>query len=169
MRKSNIIIVAILVIASLAFLGLWYYLQFNLVDNPLDLVITVVWWVVIVAACVAIHLAEKRRQQKIRTVFIADGMIYNSETGNVAANTQDGKACVQSMRQILSNLDYKDGVAREAEIDKARFIYVVRSPKFSDNGAVWESEVVSVQQPQKPRQFQSAQELTMILSGKHVA
>lgn len=53
MRKSNWIIAAVLLLASVAFLWIWHALQFDLVDNPLDIVVTVVWWVVIVAACVA--------------------------------------------------------------------------------------------------------------------
>ena len=62
MRKSNWIIAAVLLLASVAFLWIWHALQFDLVDNPLDIVVTVVWWVVIAAACVAIHWAEKKRQ-----------------------------------------------------------------------------------------------------------
>lgn len=65
MRKSNWIIAAVLLLASVAFLWIWHALQFDLVDNPLDIVVTVVWWVVIAAACVAIHWAEKKRQERI--------------------------------------------------------------------------------------------------------
>lgn len=50
MRKSNWIIAAVLLLASVAFLWIWHALQFDLVDNPLDIVVTVVWWVVIAAA-----------------------------------------------------------------------------------------------------------------------
>ena len=64
MRKSNWIIAAVLLLASVAFLWIWHALQFDLVDNPLDIVVTVVWWVVIAAACVAIHWAEKKRQER---------------------------------------------------------------------------------------------------------
>ena len=69
MRKSNGIIIAIFVAASVVFLWLWHALQFDLVDNPLDLVVAVVWWVVIAGVCIAIHLTEKRRQERIRTMF----------------------------------------------------------------------------------------------------
>lgn len=41
MRKSNIAIIAILAAASIFFLWLWNHLHFNLVDNPLDLAITI--------------------------------------------------------------------------------------------------------------------------------
>ena len=42
MRKSNWIIAAVLLLASVAFLWIWHALQFDLVDNPLDIVVTVV-------------------------------------------------------------------------------------------------------------------------------
>lgn len=77
MRKSNWIIAAILLVASLVFLWLWQALEFNLVDNPIDVVVTAVWWVVIIAGCLVIHWAEKKRQERIRTVFLAPGLVYN--------------------------------------------------------------------------------------------
>lgn len=39
-RKSNVIIIAILMVASIAFLWLWNYLGFHLIDMR-DLVITI--------------------------------------------------------------------------------------------------------------------------------
>ena len=57
MRKSNWIILAVLASASAFFLWLWYYLNFSLVDNPVDLAFTIVWWAAIIAGCVGIHLA----------------------------------------------------------------------------------------------------------------
>ena len=89
MRKSNLIIAAVLLLASVAFLWIWHALQFDLVDNPLDIVVTVVWWVVIAAACVAIHWAEKKRQERIRTIFVAPGLLYNSEMGVVRLSPDD--------------------------------------------------------------------------------
>lgn len=89
MRKSNWIIAAVLLLASVAFLWIWHALQFDLVDNPLDIVVTVVWWVVIAAACVAIHWAEKKRQERIRTIFVAPGLLYNSEMGVVRLSPDD--------------------------------------------------------------------------------
>ena len=71
MRKSNWIILAVLVIASIFFLWLWYYLKFDLVDHPRDLILTILWWVVVLAACVGIHYVEKMRQRNIRTAFLA--------------------------------------------------------------------------------------------------
>lgn len=56
-RKSNVIIIAILMVASIAFLWLWNYLGFHLIDMR-DLVITILWWIITIGLCIAIHIAE---------------------------------------------------------------------------------------------------------------
>lgn len=48
MRKGNVITIAVLAILSLVFLWLWNALGFSFTD-PVDLAITIVWWVVIIA------------------------------------------------------------------------------------------------------------------------
>ena len=66
MRKSNVIILAVLAVAAGFFLWLWYYLGFNFVDDPFDLVLAVVWWAVVVALVVGIHAAERKRQRPLQ-------------------------------------------------------------------------------------------------------
>lgn len=63
-RKSNVIIIAILMVASIAFLWLWNYLGFHLIDMR-DLVITILWWIITIGLCIAIHIAEKRRRERM--------------------------------------------------------------------------------------------------------
>lgn len=79
MRKSNWIIIAILVLASVLFLGAWYYLGFYRVDAPYDLIIAAIWWVLIIVVCICIHWAEKRRQERVRTMYLAPGVLFNPE------------------------------------------------------------------------------------------
>ena len=50
MKKSNVIVFVLLALASAFFLWLWYFLGLNRVDEPLDLVLSIVWWLVIVVA-----------------------------------------------------------------------------------------------------------------------
>ena len=42
MKKSNWLIVGLLVVASVIFLAMWYALGFNLIDDPLDLIVSIV-------------------------------------------------------------------------------------------------------------------------------
>ena len=57
-RKSNVIIIAILMVASIAFLWLWNYLGFHLIDMR-DLVITILWWIITIA-CALPFTSPKR-------------------------------------------------------------------------------------------------------------
>lgn len=84
MRKSNYLILGILVVASIFFLWMWYALNFNLVDNPLDLVLTIVWWAVVGLVILGITMAEKKRKEQIRTTFVARGFVFNPEMGTIS-------------------------------------------------------------------------------------
>ena len=81
MKKSNVIITVVLAVVSAFLLWLWYWLGFNEVDSPLDLVVSVVWWAVIAAGVVLVYRSEQKRRRQVRTVYLADGRYYNSEAG----------------------------------------------------------------------------------------
>lgn len=162
MRKSNIIIIAILVIASVLFLWLWQHLGFNLVHN-LDLILTIVWWIVIIGICVAIHLIEKRRQEAIRTIFVANGVLYNSEIGIVRLTGTTPDDYVTAMFNVLNSLQYKSNARPDTSQTRMRFNYIVHSSKFSRNGRDWQGNVVVVR-PHSIHDFATAKELTDILA-----
>ena len=168
MRKSNVLIIAILVVASIAFLWLWYYLQFNLV-HMLDLIITIIWWVVIIALCIAIHRVEQKRRERMRTVFVSNGVLYNSEAGVVQLDSTDPQSCVQAIRELLNNLNYDADAKIDSNQTRLRFNYIIHSPKFSDDGNVWEGDVVRVTGSYEPIDFKDSQELLRILQGEGAA
>ena len=66
MKKSNFIVLGISAVAAALLLALWYYLGFNHIDNPLDLVLAIVWWAGIVAIAVVIARLERQRQRRIK-------------------------------------------------------------------------------------------------------
>ena len=45
MKKSNVIVLAVAALVAAFLLFLWYYLGFNRIDNPFDLVLTICWWI----------------------------------------------------------------------------------------------------------------------------
>lgn len=104
MKKSNWLIAGLLVVASVIFLAMWYVMGFNLIDDPLDLVISIVWWVVIIAICLLIQWSENKRQRSIRTTLLAPGVLYNPEVGVV--QVAPGQTHAQTLERILSNLTY---------------------------------------------------------------
>lgn len=161
MRKSNVLIVVILMIASIFFLWLWNFLNFHLIDTR-DLIITILWWIITLGLCFAIHRAEKKRRERIRTVYISDGLLYNVETGIYRLNQDDPLTYVEGMCDLLSNLDYDSSDAPDDNKTRLRFNYIVHSSKFSDDGETWKGDVVQVRGPHDAIPFADKEELIEI-------
>ena len=103
MRKSNWLVATVAAIAVGALLWLWYFLGFNRIDSPLDLVIAIVWWLVIALVVVAITRAEAKRREKMRTAFVGEGFLYNPETGLITAD--QGESEVSLLEHTLATRD----------------------------------------------------------------
>lgn len=128
MKKSNWIILAVLAVAAGFFLWLWYYLGFNFVDDPFDLVLAIVWWAVVVVLVIGIHTAEKRRQQRVRTVFVGDGAVFNSEKGLMSF--EGTKPMQDVVASILENLKYDFAREDLPERDEFDAKYFIRTKEF---------------------------------------
>lgn len=164
MRKSNIIIIAILVVASVFFLWLWNYLGFSLIDGK-DLIITIVWWVLIIAVCLAIRYVEKKRRERMRTMYLSDRALYNSEAGIIALTERTPRDYVDGMREVLRNLDYIANAKLDSNETRLRFRFIVHTQRFSDDGSRWEGNVIRVSQPGEAIPFADADELEGIIAG----
>lgn len=162
MKKSNWLIIGILIAASIIFLGMWYAFGFNLVD-PSDLFVTIVWWVVILAVCLGIKFAEAKRCRSVRTSFLAPGLIYNPEAGIVRLSVE--QPYVAALQSILSNLDYGYSSEDVSNDQRIHFDYIVRSDKFSNNGETWVGEVVKASNPDDVRAFQNKRELARLIDA----
>ena len=101
MKKSNWIITAIAVVVSAFLLCLWYYLGFNKVDDPYDLVLSIIWWIVIALAVFLIFRVEKKRREAIRTIYVSPGKLFNSEAGIVEYDMAEGP--VATMQRLLDD------------------------------------------------------------------
>lgn len=194
MKKSNVIILAILAVAAGFFLWLWYYLGFNFVDDPFDLVLAIIWWAVVAALVAGIHAAEKRRQERVRTAYLAPGHIFNGEAGLVALDP--GASPADVLQQTLAGLKYNFALSDLPDKDEVPFTYIVRTKKFKiekesaegeaadaasapasdatanrapasrDEEVTWEGEVLVVSRPDDdPLPFASREELLHIVEG----
>ena len=168
MKKINVIITVVLALLSAFFLWLWYYLGLNRVDEPLDLILSVVWWAVIVVGIVCIVKMEKTRQEKVRTLYVADGALFNSETGICSLLAES--STIDTMEAILRGLKYNFDKADLPDRDQMTFEYVVRSTKFDskddqsqEEDSTWEGEVVTVASGEV-RPFASKEELAALLA-----
>lgn len=187
MKKSNVIILAVLAVAAGFFLWLWYYLGFNFVDDPFDLVIAVVWWAVVLALVFGIHAAEKKRRRRVRTAYLAPDVLFNSEAGLVDLDAfEEGTTLVDALEQTLAGLKYsfdrkdpsdEDGTAAEsggapasdsapaAPRGEVRFERIVRTDKFDkDDADKWEGEVVDVK-TKEATPFKGKEELSGLLAA----
>lgn len=128
MKKSNVIVFVLLTLASAFFLWLWFFLGLNQVDEPLDLVLSIVWWAVIVVAIAVIVKMERTRRQRVRTVYVGDQATFNSERGLAAI--EGSQPMPEVIAGILQNLKYD--FSREDFPDKDRFTvkYFVRTKQF---------------------------------------
>lgn len=147
MKKSNYLILAVSALVSIFLLYLWYSLGFNKIDGPLDLVISIVWWVLIAVLVVWINKLEKTRKQRIRTMYLAPAVLYNSETG--VRRLQAGVNTVEAMREILEGLEYGFDTQDLPSRDEVDFAYVVKTDEYKpaqdkDSEPTWKGSVVKI-------------------------
>lgn len=173
MKKSNIIVLTIAAVVSVFLLGLWYFLGFNQIDSPLDLIVSVIWWIVIVASVVLINKVESNRREKIRSVYVGDGQLFNSESGLVAATP--GMPLMDSVQNIVENLDYGFEMQDFPEKDEFTPRLLVRTTQYKSqkqedssqasqqDDVTWEGEVL-FPNSSRARKFTSPEELESLLS-----
>jgi hypothetical protein len=133
MRKSNWIVMVVAVAISAFLLWLWYYLGFNNIDSPLDLIISIVWWALVALFVYLIVRSEAKRQRQIRTIYVSDGALFNPERGLVAC--PDPATRIDAMQEILSNLSYGFHMEDMPAEDDFDCSYVVRTDDFKEREA----------------------------------
>ena len=144
MKKSNVIIFVLLAIASAFLLWLWYYLGLNKVDEPLDLVLSILWWIVIIVSVVIIVKMEQIRRQRIRTVYVSKGSTFNSEKGLVSL--VGGLPMQEVIASILENLSYNFSRVDFPDKEVFEVKYFVRTKEFKKAKPDEEAPSSSVQQ-----------------------
>lgn len=173
MKKNNYIVLCLAVLVSAFLLWLWFSLHFDEIDAPLDLVLSVIWWAIIGGAVYLIHRVEKKRQERLRTCFVAKNGVFNPEAGSKPiAGLEVATECIQD---LIANLKY--GFSFEDLPEDAKFLAVVRSKKFdlkreqkdentTEERLEWEGEVALVNRPNDdPKPFASKEELQQILQA----
>ena len=145
MKKNNYIVFAIAIILGIFLLWLWFYLGFNRVDNPLDLLLSILWWVIDAALVVGIINLERRRQKQIRTIYVAPTALYNSEIGMM--QVEDAGKRATAMQSILDELKYNFHAEEMPEQDKFDYKYVVQTDKYDTGDSeerVWKGTVTKI-------------------------
>ncbi len=156
MKIGNWIFYSLAAIVSVLLLAAWYLLGLNHVDEPLDLVVSIIWWVVIALGIVIIFQVEKRRKERIRTVYVADDLLFNSEKGTVSYEEQASLS--GEIKRVLNSLDYS--FERHEMPNSQAFSFKVRTSRL--NGQEWEGDVVD-SATRQTRPFANREELMRII------
>ena len=147
MKKSNYIFLGISAVAAAFLLILWYWLGFNRIDNPLDLVLAILWWIGIVAIAFVITKLEDKRRKQIRTIYVSPTALYNSEKGVVGLK---GEPSVDAMEQLLQKLEYNFNKEDLPEQSKFDYRFVVQTDKYEegdeekDEEPTWKGTVTKI-------------------------
>lgn len=175
MRTSNIVVMTIAAVVSIALLWLWFYLGFNHIDSPFDLVLSIIWWAVIAAAIVWIRHVEKQRQEQRRTMYVSAQYVYNPETGVRAVDAE--KPTVQVAQGILEDMQYGFQIKEAPKNCEQAITHIIRSKTFkvqqadgqAENAQVkevveWTGEVALAGRSDIPAKvFSSKEELAVLL------
>ncbi len=162
MKKSNVLVFSLLLIISVFLIWLWFYLEFDHVDSPLDLALSIAWWVVMAIALAVIVRIEKTRRYRIRTLYVSPGAFFNAEAGQKAY--EGVSRLVDAAEAVLKGLRYDFGKTEFPRHDELPVTYLIRTDVMDDE--TWEGEVVSVCRPDDPaRPFTNRNELAAILGS----
>ena len=169
MKKSNWIGLAIAVLIDAFLLWLWFFLGFNRADSPLDLVISVIWLVAIVAVAVAVSRLERQREKRLRTIYVSSTAVFNKERGLVSLGS--AAAAPRVIEGILGNLEYGFDMKDMPKLEEFDCRYVVQTDEYKaadgEGGSpTWKGTVVAIDRAAGNREmpFSSRDELAAALA-----
>jgi len=151
---------AIVAAVSAFLLWLWYNLGFDHVDYPLDLILTVGWWAIIVGFAGYITRAESQRRKAIRTFYLSSTKAYNPELGTIEVAGADAQ--VNYMQEKLKDLKYSFGHHDAPDANDLACTKIVRTEDFKKDGT-WKGSVETVGGG-ATQEFESAEQLKAILA-----
>ena len=147
MKKSNWIGLAIAVLVDVFLLWLWFFLGFNQVDSPLDLVISIIWLVAIVAVAVAVNRLERQREKRLRTIYVSSTAVFNKERGLVSLGS--AAAAPSVVERILRDMEYGFDLKELPKPEEFNCRYVVQTDEYKATGGeggepTWKGTVVAI-------------------------
>ncbi|WP_417060995.1 hypothetical protein [Ellagibacter isourolithinifaciens] len=169
MKKSNWIGLAIAVLVDVFLLWLWFFLGFNRVDSPLDLVISIIWLVAIVAVAAAVNRLERQREKRLRTIYVSSTAVFNKERGLVSLGS--AAAAPSVMERILRDMEYGFDLKEMPKPEEFNCRYVVQTDEYKATGGeggdpTWKGTVVAIDHAAGNREmpFSSRDELAAALA-----
>lgn len=176
MRRAKWALYGLTAIIVVTFICIMFHHYLHVPEMWRNLMVGIAWAAVIVAVTGA-GRAEGQRRKTVRTCFLANNLLYNSEMGVVqAAGTA---AQIDAMQDVLANLHYGFDMVEPPVNASHRsmadlFDYVVRTRTFKVAKTTrdfeprlvsWQGEVASTAYPKsKPIPFDSREGLEEALA-----
>lgn len=160
MKRSNVVVYALLLACSIALMCIWYLFGFDAYDPTPYYLISILWWIVIVVCAAILVRSELSRRAAMRTVYVSQTRLFNIEFGLV--NLQGSSNYAASIAGMLSRIRYGFESKSIPNIREMGFRYVVHTRKFFDGGAVWIGDVKDLSSRQT-RSFSSREQLAEML------
>lgn len=164
MKKNNWIVYGLCFVASIALLFVWYALGLNRIDEPRDLIITIIWWAFIVVAIIVVIAVENKRKARIRTMYVGPNFIYNSEKGE--KDFPEWPQLMNVMDKTLADLNYDFGKNELSEKRQPEVQHVVYTEEYGP--AVWKGNVFSYKTNEETH-FDDKAQLSTILNRLNAA
>ena len=169
MKKSNWIGLVIAVLVDVFLLWLWFFLGFNRIDSPLDLVVSIIWLVAIVAVAAAVNRLERQREKRLRTIYMSSTAVFNKERGLVSLGS--AAAAPSVMERILRDMEYGFDLKEMPKPEEFNCRYVVQTDEYKATGGeggepTWKGTVVAIDRAAGNREmpFSSRDELAAALA-----
>lgn len=142
MRKDNWIFYLAACAASVILLFIWYTFGMNQVDAPLDLILSIIWWVIIIASVLIVWKLESQREYQQRAVYVKkSGALFSPELGAVVYGDMD---MLSSIAKVVSSLEYPLDMKKLDDENMGEVTHIVYTDKFEHDGTrVWTGKVVS--------------------------
>ena len=163
--KKNWLAMSATIVVSAFLLFLWYGLGLYQIDSPLDLIISIIWWVIIAGLAWSLNKAEQKRRFALRTLYVGKESIFNPEMGEMPLEDRD---YIEVAADVLTDLDYGFKTVQLPEHDRPFVSAIVHTSDFDKNGKTWEGEVVFLDDMENPIAFSNRYELSDIIKWRAI-
>lgn len=159
MKASNWLVYGLSILAAALLIAFWYLFGYYRIDSPLDVIIAVFLLIAVVVAIVFIVSVERKRKDRIRTLYVGEGFVYNSEEG--VRDVSDSHTLLMNMRDMLENLNYSFEHIHLSNVNRDSIYLIIETTSYKKD--TWAGKLVLIK-AQEEYPFTDERELAELLS-----
>lgn len=170
MRKSNYIVLALLLVASFVVTYLWLFQGYQLTDTIFTGVVPLVlWWIAIAVVAIVLAASDRKHLVESRTVYVGEGSLFSPTDGLVKTGTAP---LAKQVEGIVGGIRHGSRGKQFPGEDAFTPRLVVRTTDYQgkpgSEPAVWRGEVVEASRDGEGQRwsFDGERELQSILAAR---